>query len=288
MEKTEYNDIKFIELMNEIKATIKNSGFPIDYQKSYEIDQQIKPIVDTLYKKDKELPKDFKEIAEGIGNSNRALYYYYFALYQDNVELLKVLSKNDNWDNNSIRDSLFLLDKNLSSIFPLKHYLFLIKYSKDEMYNFYEEVNSTIPNNKVNHDKKKGLLREMNTLYQRLFQDKSLSIEDKEIFLQRLKEIAQELKQFRIDLYQKWEKEMAYGQFSKILQTSPFVCKKKEIDQYGRNVYSNILSPYIMEVFGVQGILNLSEKQKQILSQIDCRDKKTIYRVKLFMEKNPN
>ena len=81
---------------------------------------------------------------------------------------------------------------------------------------------------------------------------------------------------------------MAYGQFSKILQTSPFVCKKKEIDQYGRNVYSNILSPYIMEVFGVQGILNLSEKQKQILSQIDCRDKKTIYRVKLFMEKNPN
>ena len=203
MEKTEYNDIKFIELMNEIKATIKNSGFPIDYQKSYEIDQQIKPIVDTLYKKDKELPKDFKEIAEGIGNSNRALYYYYFALYQDNVELLKVLSKNDNWDNNSIRDSLFLLDKNLSSIFPLKHYLFLIKYSKDEMYNFYEEVNSTIPNNKVNHDKKKGLLREMNTLYQRLFQDKSLSIEDKEIFLQRLKEIAQELKQFRIDLYQK-------------------------------------------------------------------------------------
>ena len=288
MEKTEFNEIKFLELINEIKATIKNSGFPIDYQKSYEIDQKIKPIVEAMNKKDGILPEDFKEIEKGIGNRIRTLYFYYFALYQDNMDLLKVLSEQDlNWNDESIRDSLFLLDKRVSSLFSLKHYLFLVNCSRSELFNSYEEVNSTIPNPRVNHDNKKALIKEMNLIYQKLFQNNTLSIEDKEVFLQRLKEISLELKNYRIDFYSEEEKERAYKNLSKILTVSPFVCKKKE-DFIGRTTYNNLLSPYVMEIFGVQGVLDLKDKQKEIISQIDCRNKKVIQRVKEFIEKYPN
>ena len=162
MEKVEYNDIKFIELMNEIKTTIKNSGFPIDYQKSFEIDKKMKPIVEFIMNKEGELPDDFKEIEKGIGNKVRTLFFYYFALYQDNIDLLKEISRQDlNWDDDSIRDSLFLVDRNISTLFPLKHYLFLANCCKEELFEFYKEINSTIPNSRANHEAKKGLLKEL-------------------------------------------------------------------------------------------------------------------------------
>ena len=149
MKKVEYNDIVFLEKLNEIKATIRNSGFRIDYHKAYEVDQELRKVIDSLYDKDSSLTDLYHKLDLTINKSTMYnLTCYYFAMYQDNLDLLRqLLEKDIGLLDNDDRFCFELLDREFTKYFSREQYLFLVQYCRDELTRFYHKVFSKVSTN---------------------------------------------------------------------------------------------------------------------------------------------
>ena len=77
MEKVEYNDIVLLEFLDEIKATIRNSGFRLDYDRCFEVDKEMKKVIDDLHDSDFDIVKLYQKLDKVVDRrASHTLTYY--------------------------------------------------------------------------------------------------------------------------------------------------------------------------------------------------------------------
>lgn len=288
--KVEYSDVVFLEKMNEIKTTIKNSGFLLDSYKAYFVDCHMKSLIDDLYDPEKEnssIRNLYHKLGISIGNRiGNMIVYYYFAFYQDNLELLqKVLESGFEFDLEFPRKNLYLLDSQLSSHFSIDQYLFLIQNCNEEMFRFYEQVMSTI-SHRDHLDKRRNLLKQLNELNRSLFQsDNHYTDDERRKMLFQLKKVSHELRNFRSYRYSAPERDILFQKFADLITKDVFATKSEsetELDYY------SLITPDTIQVFGIDGLLSLTDAQKWILDHSEIRSYEFYERMRSFFEKYPS
>ena len=288
MNKVEYNDIVFLEKLNDIKTTIRNSGFRIDCDRAYEVDKEIRKVIDALYDKDSSIADLYHKLDLNINkNTMYTLTCYYFALYQDNLSLLHdMLQKDIGLLDDNERFRFELLDHEFTKYFSRDQYLFLVQYCRDELIRFYHKVFSKVS---INHDmeKRKKLLSELNLLSIKLFSTENpISERDRERYESRLLEISDELKHFYAYHYTEKQRDEYCRKFADIMMLQPFVAKKDEDTGVGKDCY-DILIPELFDEFSVEDYCSMNATQKELLSSYSNSDL-IIKRLKELFKKYPD
>ena len=292
MEKVEYSDIVFLEKMNEIKTTIHSSGFRIDCRRAYEVDQKMRSVVDSLYDenaKDKSLVDLYKKLDMKV--NRRSLYtliYYYYALYHDNLPLLRRILQEDVeiFDEND-QFPFELLDRNFSKYFTEDQYIYLIRYCKEELVSFYHSVFGQ-HHSKMDPLRRRELAKELRILSEKLFaSDKVLPKEEKEAYEERLDEISEEMNSSYVCKYSSEEREQYCKKFASIMTKDPFVCKHDKEDVYRSDYYAHLLSPEVFALFDEDQILQMGDIEKDNLSNYTSSPV-ALERIKRIFEKYPD
>ena len=292
MEKVEYSDIVFLDKMNEIKATIKNSGFRIDYHKAYDIDRKMKKVVDELYDpeySDKYLVRLYDKLDKKIERSKTGtLLLYYFALYQDNMHLLKrMLTEDIGLVDDNDRFNFELLDHEFTKYFTEDQYIYLVQYCKDELLSFYGKVFAHVP---VIHNPeyRKKLLKDIRSASLTLFSgDSQLSDEEREKTEEALKMASDELKGFFRYKYSDEERDRYCRNFAEIMTKDPFICKKDKDDPFAEAYYSSLITPETLDEIGTSRLLQLNDVQKQLVSD-NSNYCNVLQRLSGILDKYPN
>ncbi|MBP5678196.1 MAG: hypothetical protein J6X28_00010 [Bacilli bacterium] len=293
MGKDEYSDIVFLEKMNEIKATIRNSGFRVNYRKAYDTDLKMREIVDHLYDKnasDQSLIDLYHRLDENI--ERRAictLTYYYFALYQDNMDLLKNMVKEGVTFMDDEGNYCFeLLDRDFTQYFDEDFYLFLVKNCREELCSFYQKAFSHVPARR-DAERRKELLREIKRISEKLYSTKEVpSLEEKRQLEDRLEEISEEIKTFTKNRYSEDERKQLCEKFASIMKLDPFVAKITEEEKsYQDPLYPSLLTPEVFSVFSTQEIVNMIPSQKNMVSE-NVHSPLILGRLKQIIQKYPD
>ena len=288
MKRVEYSDIVFLEKMNEIKATIRNSGFRLDYRKAYDVDLKMRSLIEQLYNpdcKDQSLAQLYEHLDMSIDRkATYTLTYYYFAMYHDNLELLDRMMREDvGLFDDDDRFCFELLDREFTKYFTEDQYLFLVRNCRDELMSFYHQVFMRVPNKKENEERQ-ALMRELNQISAKLYStEKELSIRGKNEYEKKLEEVSEELKSFYKFKYTDEERRDYCQKFASIMTLNPFVAKEEN----NQKDYHNLLTPAVFDLFSVQEIVNMSDTMKKYIS--DYASSPTILeRLKSLFQKYPD
>ena len=128
-------EILAMNVLNEVKSYVRNSGVHIEGERQEDTDQKILEVIrDVLFK---QFVKADKAIIDKI---YRSLVENYYALYCDNTELLKFLTKNEfNFDATE-NMNLFVLDKRVSKNFTYEEILKIFGYRPYAFKDFYKSL----------------------------------------------------------------------------------------------------------------------------------------------------
>lgn len=291
MEKVEYSDIVFLEKLNEIKTTIHNSGFRIDYRKAYDVDRKMRHVIDCLldpHTGDDSLVRLYKELDMRVNlRHSLTLVYYYFALYQDNLPLLRRMLQEDVGLFDEEENFTFeLLDQNFSQYFTEDQYLYLVRYCREELLSFYRNVFSR------NHMKgdmfhRRELLKELGRLSEKLFStEKTISEKEKKLCEDRIEEISDDLKTSYTYRYSPEEMDRYCKKFASIMTKDPFICKRPETER-DQEIYTELLSPEVFDLYGEDQILQMSDSEKNLVSS-HVNNPNALERIKHLFEKYPD
>ena len=291
MDPVEYNDIVFLEKLNEIKATIHNSGFRIDYRKAYDVDVKMRKIIDQIYDEnceDSSLVDLFHKLDMSINRRTAyTLTYYYFALYNDNLKLLSRLLEEDVELFDAEEHFHFeLLDKEFTEYFTEDQFVFLVRYCKEELISFYRKI-FTRNHSQMNMAHRRELVKQLNQISERLFStEEEPSLREKNALKSQLEELAEELKTSYVYKYPLEERKKYCELFSRIMTKAPFICKK-ENNPEGEVVYSRLLSPEVLSLYGEEQILQMGDYEKKLASDNESTPG-VLDRVKEIFEEYPD
>lgn len=271
MEKVEYNDIVFLEKLNEIKATIKNSGFRIDYRKAYDTDLVMRKVIDQLYDpkcEDHRLVELYQKLDRKVNTHiSNTLVYYYFALYNENLDLLeKILGTDIGFYDEHDHFCFELLNREFTKYFSEEQYLFLIQNCKRELVGFYNRVfaHSHIS---PNTEYRKLIMKELKEISQKLYSTEFvLSEAEKEKYKRRLEEISEDLKSHYKYKYTEEERERYCKMFAELMTKDPFVCKTGAEEAFREDYLHALVTPDTLDVFGVDGLMKLNDVEKKLVS----------------------
>ena len=291
MEKVEYSDIVFLEKIRDVKTTIRNSGFRLDFEKAYHVDRRMRDVIDRLFDEDTDDPslvELYKKLDKKIDRRvSDTLVFYYFSLYQDNLDLLRrILQEGIEFYDENDHACLELLDQDFIKYFGEEQYIFLLKNCREEMLSFYNHVFSYIPLNK-DMDTRKKLIKELNELSEALFStERPLEESERKKLEARLAEVSSDLKQMITRRYSDEERDDLCRKFAEIMTRDPFICKTGGRNEYNNEeYYHDLLNPDVIKIFGVEGLLRLNGVQKERIA--DARMVGTLERLKSLFEKYP-
>lgn len=152
MSKTNYQDIYVENMLRKIRAEIKKCYIDLDKEKSKKTDNLMKEVLKEVYTTVKEKQtvldvlnlvseKDKKSAPQEKLNETLVLYYY--ALYNDNIDLLQQLLASDFSFYASFNSlELSVLDERISKKIPRDLYLHLVKNQSKIISNFYSSLRS--------------------------------------------------------------------------------------------------------------------------------------------------
>ncbi len=284
MEKVEYNDIVLLEFLDEIKATIRNSGFRLDYDRCFEVDKEMKKVIDDLHDSDSDIVKLYQKLDRVVDRrASHTLTYYYFAMYNDQLPLLKeILENNIGLFSSDDKFRFYLLDRDFTKYFDRDQYIFLMKYCRDELSNFYHKVFQQV--SVGNNEERIILTRELNDISKELFSNHDLSEKEKNKLEKRLREIAEILKSNHHYKYRYEERDRWCSKVAEVMRLSPFICKKDDEDAVRDNY--NIFSPEVLDLFSVEELTSLNDKEKSTISRYTTSPE-ILKRLKEFFKKYP-
>jgi hypothetical protein len=154
----EYKEIYIEDKLCEIRKKLDRRGIKLDdTEKVNQTNEIMRKLLSGIYDEESKkedilvmldlISKRYKFIKKGVNN---VLILYYFAIYNDTVDLLRNLLKNDyNFIDYYGTINLFPLDKNISSRFSEEKYIELVKTYNYIFENFSNSLENGTDNNKV-------------------------------------------------------------------------------------------------------------------------------------------
>ena len=291
MKTVDYSDIVFLDKIREIKATIRNSGFRINHQRAYEVDQKMRKIIDHLFDENSEdtsLVHLYHKLDRNIERSvSGTLLVYYFALYHDNLELLRMfLQEGVALQDENDQFCFPLLDREFTKHFSTDQYMFLVQHCREELLHFYNLAFARV---RLTQEMStyKTLMKELNQLSAALFStEHPLTDIEKNKAEERLIEISNALEEMNVYRYSEQERDTLCHQFAEIMTEKPFICKTGKKGDYRDECYYGLLIPDVITLFGVDGVLHFNEFQKKAISE--AVDTKMLQRLKALFDEYPN
>ncbi len=282
------------ERLDYIRTTVKCGVKEFDYSKIFKIDLLIKEELDKMYDAKMSNPKTkdkYYVVNSGISSDERKelkkLVLYYYAVYNDNLDLLKKLvDENFKFEDSSGNLHLFALDRNFTKYFNEDELVSILKCSGAECKSFYNKL-MNVESKKINYTNRKELLEEYEKLRNKLLFS-NLSNTERIYINNRLEEI---LPKINIEVFYKYddsERDKIMSDFVSLMRINPMISKKKNqyIDEFS---YRNLVTPSNLEILGVDTLLNLSDYQKDMINRnYDGRDSYSVIRMKELIDKNPD
>jgi len=271
------------EVLDAVHSAIKLSGVEFDSSRCDEIDKEmedyIKKSVNIITNKDK---VKFKSTI------NRKILVpivvRYYALYNDNLELLECL-KNFNFDLDC-RINLFPLDRNLSSKFSLKKYVELLNSQEIIFRRFYGSLWG------LDDNKKKQALNTFCELISKkndIALDKKKDNDDEDKYLTRL---------LSVKNFEFFGKDFILNSSlsqRKVINSLDFHLKENymakvfELIKKYRNYYSNLnLCPEILDCLSIDEIASLSQKDVVLYNNVAKRNCGLVSKLHSVLEINPD
>lgn len=282
------------ERLDYIRTTVKCGVKEFDYSKIFKIDLLIKEELDKMYDAKMSNPKTkdkYYVVNSGISSDERKelkkLVLYYYAVYNDNLDLLKKLvDENFKFEDSSGNLHLFALDRNFTKYFNEDELVSILKCSGAECKSFYNKL-MNVESKKINYTNRKELLEEYEKLRNKLLFS-NLSNTERIYINNRLEEI---LPKINIEVFYKYddsERDKIMSDYVSLMRINPMISKKKNqyIDEFS---YRNLVTPSNLEILGVDTLLNLSDYQKDMINRnYDGRDSYSVIRMKELIDKNPD
>ncbi len=282
------------ERLDYIRTTVKCGVKEFDYSKIFKIDLLIKEELDKMYDAKMSNPKTkdkYYVVNSGISSDERKelkkLVLYYYAIYNDNLDLLKKLvDENFKFEDSSGNLHLYALDRNFTKYFNEDELVSILKCSGAECKSFYNKL-MNVESKKINYTNRKELLEEYEKLRNKLLFS-NLSNTERIYINNRLEEI---LPKINIEVFYKYddsERDKIMSDFVSLMRINPMISKKKNqyIDEFS---YRNLVTPSNLEILGVDTLLNLSDYQKDMINRnYDGRDSYSVIRMKELIDKNPD
>ena len=281
------------ERLDYIRTTVKCGVKEFDYSKIFKIDLLIKEELDKMYDAKISNPKTkdkYYVVNGGISSEERKelkkLVLYYYAIYNDNLDLLKKLvDENFKFEDNNGNLNLYALDRNFTKYFNEDELVSILKCSGAECKCFYNKLMS-IESKKINYPNRKELVDEYTILRNKLLFD-NLSDDERISINERLERISS---QINIELFYKYsdsQRDKIMRDYVSLMRINPMISKRKNQyeDEY---TYRNLVTPSNLEILGVDTLLSLSDYQKDMINRnYNARDSYVVVRMKELIENNP-
>ena len=282
------------ERLDYVRTTVKCGVKEFDYSKIFKIDLLIKEELDKMYDAKMSNPKTkdkYYVVNSGISSDERKelkkLVLYYYAIYNDNLDLLKKLvDEKFKFEDSSGNLHLYALDRNFTKYFNEDELVSILKCSGAECKSFYNKL-MNVESKKINYTNRKELLEEYEKLRNKLLFS-NLSNTERIYINNRLEEI---LPKINIEVFYKYddsERDKIMSDYVSLMRINPMISKKKNqyIDEFS---YRNLVTPSNLEILGVDTLLNLSDYQKDMINRnYDGRDSYSVIRMKELIDKNPD
>lgn len=273
--------------LKHLKGLISSCGYKLDYGKCLDIDEIFKNKINELLSYN---DNDLKEILEinsqnKINNVNTVIVMYYFALYNDTVDILKDLVKEKfKFKNIYGQYELFSLDKDFISHFDKHEFFHLIKKDTREFSNYYKKCYLSYKTN-IDGERKTYLIGRLKIINDIIFLNDEVKLDLKEELLKEAKVISLELKSSYINEYNLETRDELTKKFAYIMVTKPNICKRNNLED---DIFHNIVIPDTIMQFGSDVLLNLSYRQKEILNNcfVD-KDLECASRLRKILKKYP-
>jgi len=283
MEKKDY----FVrDRLNYIRNYIKTHIPEFDYKKAYEVDLIIKKDIEKLY--DKKAQNGMRQyvlnskVDKSESRELADIILLYYALYNNNLELLKFLQ-----EKNIIYDSMFSinlrpLNSRISEFLTPEQLIFLKSKCSLESDSFFSRV-MTFSSKKIDYENRKELLDRYNLLRERLLFDELSSIE-RETLNRELNIICSKINITCEYKYNDDEKNRLLKQMYTLLAKNYKFAKKKD-----GSLYSNLVTPEVLSVFTNDELLKLSNNGKNLIEKnYAAFDTYPLKRIKSILHKCPN
>lgn len=282
------------ERLDYIRTTVKCGVKEFDYSKIFKIDLLIKEELDKMYDAKMSNPKTkdkYYVVNGGISSDERKelkkLVLYYYAIYNDNLDLLKKLvDENFKFEDNNGNLNLYALDRNFTKYFNEDELVSILKCSGAECKSFYNKL-MNVESKKINYPNRKELLEEYEKLRNKLLFG-NLSEDERVSIKSRLEEIASQINIEVFYKYDEGERDKIMSDFVSLMRINPMISKRK--NQYEDEFsYRNLVTPSNLEILGVDTLLSLSDYQKDMINRnYNARDSYAVIRMKELIDKAPD
>lgn len=282
------------ERLDYIRSSVKCGVKEFDYSKTFKIDLLIKEELDKMYDEKMSNPKTkdkYYVVNGGISSYEckklKKLVLYYYAIYNDNLVLLKKLvEENFKFEDSSGNLHLYALDRNFTKYFNEDELVSILKCSGTECKSFYNKL-MNIESKKINYPNRKELLEEYTKLRNKLLFG-NLSDEERIPIKSRLEEIASQINIEFIYKYGESERDKIMSDYVSLMRINPMISKRK--NQYDDEFsYRNLVTPSNLEILGVDTLLSLNDYQKDMINRnYNAKDTYVAIRMKELIDKNPD
>jgi hypothetical protein len=262
----EYKEIYIEDKLQDIRYKIKNEHIKLnDLDKVKKTNQMMMQVLSKLYDEEsnkQDIMTIFNIISKDDNNKkkdvDKTLVLYYFAIYNDNVSLLRELLGNDySFDGPFNSINLYALDKNISSKFNKDKYISLLKKYNNIFRNFYYSIKDDLDNVTV-LDRFANIMRSKpevirgcdNHIYDRLLTKGTLEFFDSD-YLKNATDNQKRIINYVSDIYDYKTYDLSYV---KILLS--------EYPQFNKSFYVGLI-PY----FSVDELASMSEEDTKIFGE---------------------
>ena len=233
--------------------------------------------------KESKRASSIKGIMAKQGKELKKLVLYYYAIYNDNLDLLKKLvEENFKFEDNNGNLNLFALDRNFTKYFNDDELVSILKCSGAECKSFYNKL-MNIEGKKINYPNRKERLEEYIKLRNKLLFDyEKISINE------RLDELASQINIEFIYQYDESERNKIMSDYVSLMRINPMISKRRNQYEYEFS-YRNLVTPSNLEILGVDTLLSLSDYQKDMINRnYNERDTYVAIRMKELIDKKPD
>ena len=282
------------ERLDYIRNLVKCGVKEFDYSKIFKIDLLIKDELDKMYDtminnskiNDKNYVKNCSVSQDELKELKKLVLYYY-AIYNDNLDLLKKLvEENFKFEDNNGNLNLFALDRNFTKYFNDDELVSILKCSGAECKSFYNKL-MNIEGKKINYPNRKERLEEYIKLRNKLLFD-NLNDYEKISLNERLDELASQINIEFIYQYDESERNKIMSDYVSLMRINPMISKRRNQYEYEFS-YRNLVTPSNLEILGVDTLLSLSDYQKDMINRnYNERDSYVAIRMKELIDKKPD
>ena len=278
-ETEEYQKIYVENLLQQIRKRVEECLiFPLEEEKRKQVDQRMRVVLKEGYSESSEEKKQkFKDI----------MVLYYYALYNDNVNLLQnLLAENYNFENCGCKLNLDVLNKNITSLFLEKDYVHLVKKQDTVITNFLHSIKDLTPEEKEKLQEKFASILTINPEFAIKNSEKSSSSKDSiSLYENLLTRGPLELFTVKELLNLQENQKQVLDHWADVMEIERLKRIRTLIGEYPEYSDRIFLSQAILSNFSNQELNEMSEEDARMYQKADRMD--LVNRVKQVKKINP-